>query len=252
MQATTVSQQGSGLLRIGQFFFKYRDLLFPLVFLPLALGTEPREFLGDPRADLVLQVLGVAAVAAGLGLRALVIGLAYIRRGGKNKKISAEELVQSGIFAHSRNPLYVGNLSIVAGLVLIHSGPWMYLVALPFFLFVYIAIVAAEERFLGEQFGAEYEAYCRRVPRFLPRLSGMAATLRGMSFNWTRVIRKDYGTIFSSICAVLLLFGWERITLEGFAAARPYVEALAIVWIPFFLAYMTARVLKKRGALGND
>jgi protein-S-isoprenylcysteine O-methyltransferase Ste14 len=249
VQATPAAAPRSGLIRTGRFFFKYRDLLFPLVFLPLALGTHPRALLGDPRVDLAL---GALVVFAGQGLRALVIGLAYIQRGGKNKQIYAKSLVQGGIFAHSRNPLYVGNLLIIAGLVLMHAGPWMLLAALPFFLFVYIAIVAAEECFLSGEFGAEYAEYCARVPRFLPRLEGLPATLRSMGFDWQRLIRKEYGTIFSSVSAVLLMVAWKYVSVRGFESSRELLRTLAIVWIPFVLAYLTARVLKKSGRLGKD
>jgi len=195
--------------------------------------------------------LGVLIVFSGQGLRALVIGLAYILRGGKNKEIYAQDLVQGGLFAHSRNPLYVGNLLIIAGLVLIHGGAWMYLAVLPFFLFVYIAIVAAEEKYLSGHFGPQYEDYMRRVPRFLPRMKGLLATVRSMSFDWRRLVRKEYGTLFSTFTAVLLLLAWKQIALHGLDASRDQVTVLAIVWIPFIFAYGAARVLKKRGALGH-
>jgi protein-S-isoprenylcysteine O-methyltransferase Ste14 len=248
MQATSDRARPSGLIRAGQFFFKFRDLLFPLVFLPLALCTPPKVLLGDPLVDLVL---GAAVVCAGQGLRALVIGLAYIRRGGKNRQIYAADLVQTGLFAHSRNPLYLGNLLIIAGLVLIHGGAWMYLVVLPFFVFVYVAIVAAEERYLAGHFGETYAEYCRRVPRFVPRLRGLRSTVRGMGFDWKRLVRKEYGTIFSSLTAVLLLVFWEYAYVHGFEASREVLQLLALVWIPCILAYLTARVLKKRGTLGT-
>jgi protein-S-isoprenylcysteine O-methyltransferase Ste14 len=251
MQATSATAPGSGLIRVGQFFFKYRDLLFPLVFLPLALGTRPGVFLGDPRADLALQALGVLVVLGGQGLRALVIGLAYIRRGGKNKEIYATDLVQGGLFAHSRNPLYVGNLLIIVGLVLMHGGAWMYLAVLPFFFFVYVSIVAAEEQYLSGHFGPEYDDYVRRVPRFLPRMRGLLATVRGMSFDWLRLVRKEYGTFFSTFTAMLLLLAWKHVSTHGFAASREVLTVLAVVWIPVILAYAAARILKKRGALGT-
>jgi protein-S-isoprenylcysteine O-methyltransferase Ste14 len=248
MQATSDTAPRSGLIRAGQFFFKYRDLLFPLVFLPLALFTPPDTLLGDPLVD---YALGVLVVLAGQGLRSLVIGLAYIRRGGKNKQIYADDLVQTGFFAHSRNPLYVGNLLIIVGLVLIHGGPWMYLVVLPFFVFVYIAIVAAEELYHSNHFGPAYAEYCRRVPRFLPRLKGLLTTIRGMDFDWKRLVRKEYGTIFSSVSAVLLLVFWEHVYEQGFEASKDLLRVLACVWIPVTLLYLVARVLKKRGTLGT-
>jgi len=239
------------LVRLGRFFFKFRDYLFPLVFLPIAIGTKPRVYPGDPRIDLAMDVLGVAIVCAGQGLRAVVIGLAYIQRGGRNKQIYASSLVQQGIFAHSRNPLYLGNLMIVVGLAIIHNGLLMYAVALPFFCLVYASIVAAEELYLREQFGAEYDEYCRRVPRFLLRLDGIRATLGSMTFDWKRLVRKEYGTFFSTSTAILGLLVWERIATAGFPAVRSEVQTIAVLWLMCVAAYVTARVLKKTGQLGR-
>lgn len=251
MEASTATAPRSGLIRVGQFFFKYRDLLFPLVFVPLALGTRPHKFLGDPRADVYLQVAGVLLVVGGQGLRSLVIGLAYIVRGGKNKEIYAKKLVQNGIFAHSRNPLYLGNLLIVTGLVLIHNGLWMYVIALPFYYFVYIAIVAAEEQYLLGHFGAEYADYCRRVPRFFLRLSGLGTTIRSMSFDWKRLIRKEYGTFVSSGTAVLALMAWELVCADGWKASADALRVFAYLWVPILLFWVVARVAKKTGALNS-
>lgn len=45
-------------------------------------------------------MLGVALALTGQLLRALVIGFAYVRRGGKDRQIYAESLQQEGLFAH--------------------------------------------------------------------------------------------------------------------------------------------------------
>jgi hypothetical protein len=127
----------------------------------------------------------------------------------------------------------------------------MYLVVLPFFVFVYIAIVAAEELYLSNHFGPAYAEYCRRVPRFLPRTRGLLTTIRGMDFDWKRLVRKEYGTIYSSISAVLLLVFWEHVHEQGFEASKDLLRVLAFVWIPVTLLYLVARVLKKRGTLGT-
>jgi hypothetical protein len=180
-----------------------------------------------------------------------VIGLAYIQRGGRDKQVYAEDLVQTGIFAHSRNPLYLGNLLIVVGLVLVHGGRWMYLVVLPFFLLVYVAIVAAEEEYLLGRFGARYADYCRRVPRFRLRLAGLPATVRSMRFEWRRLVRKEYGTLFSTVTAVLALIAWRRVAHQGFEAARPDLWPMLAAWGVALALYLTARVLKKRRVLAD-
>ncbi len=167
------------LVPAGKFFFKYRNFLFPVVFAPVALLVPPRVDPAHPAQDWITDAIGLAIVLGGQGLRALVIGLAYIHRGGKNKQVYASTLVKEGLFAHSRNPLYLGNLMIVFGLVVIHHHPLVYAVVLPFFLYAYFAIVAAEEAYLLDRFGAEYAEYCRTVPRFLLRLTAALLILSG-------------------------------------------------------------------------
>jgi protein-S-isoprenylcysteine O-methyltransferase Ste14 len=236
-------------VRFGNFLFSGRNLVFPLAFLAIAAASFPRAPFGSERADLVLDVIGLSVAAAGQTLRAVVIGLAYIRRGGKEKKIHADRLVQDGIFAHSRNPLYVGNMMVFLGLFLVLNSTWGYLVGVPFFYVAYLSITLAEEDFLRKQFGEEYVAYCRRVNRFLPSWKGMAATMRSMSFDWGRLIRKEYGSTFIWITAALGLLLWEVAARKGWGAVGSRAAVLATIWVMALAAYLLARYLKKTGRL---
>src|SRR6185436_5722926 len=99
------------MVRIGNFLFHYRNGLFPLVFVLLFLNQ--RKALPDQS---VAVILGFTIAIAGQVLRAITIGLAYIKRGGKDRQVYADDLVTDGMFSHCRNPLYVGNLLVVLGL----------------------------------------------------------------------------------------------------------------------------------------
>jgi protein-S-isoprenylcysteine O-methyltransferase Ste14 len=238
-----------GLVRIGAFFFKTRNVVFPLVYLPLILLTPPHRFLGREDAEWALDAAGLLVAFSGQLLRAVVIGLKYIHRGGKNKKVHADDLVTEGIFAHCRNPLYVGNMMILTGLFMVHNNPWVYLVGIPFFAIAYLAIVAAEEQYLERKFGAHYEEYCSRVPRFAMNLEGLKATLGSFEFDWRRVLRKDYGTIFSTATLAIVLLGGELLFGGGGVAARTAVIAGCAVEAVIGLFWLGARALKKSGAL---
>ena len=117
-----------------------------------------------------MDAAGALVALSGQAFRVLVIGLVYITRGGQNRQVWANALVDTGMFAHSRNPLYVANLLLFLGLALVHNGWAMYLIVLPFFVVAYVCIVAAEEAYLVERFGDAYAEYCRRVPRWMPSL----------------------------------------------------------------------------------
>ncbi len=245
-EATT---RRSLLVSIGHVLFHYRNALFPVTFLLLALASRPMLLGGDLRTDAILDVVGIAIALAGQGLRAAVIGLAYIRRGGKEGRIHADTLVTEGFFAHSRNPLYLGNMLVYLGLFLVLNSVLGYAVGVPFFLFAYICITRAEEDYLRSNFGATYEEYFRRVPRFLPKLEGLGATTRGMRFDWKRLLRKEYGSTFSWMTTMLALLYWERVRNQGVAASQGALGAVLVAWAVLFAGYLVVRYLKKSKAL---
>jgi protein-S-isoprenylcysteine O-methyltransferase Ste14 len=240
------------LVFFGNFFFKYRNIISPIVFCGLALISKPLIIAGNHRLDMYLDIIGFAIASAGQLLRICVIGFAYIKRGGKKKQVYAETLVQEGFFSHCRNPLYVGNVLTLLGLIIIHNGILMYAICLPFYLFLYWSITAAEENYLRKKFGQIYDDYTKRVPRFLISFRGLNNTLKGMRYDWKKVIRKEYGTTFSFLTTAMALLVWERITVYGFEAARGYLNFMIILWIPIGMAYLTAFVAKKTGILGRD
>ncbi|MBK8249175.1 MAG: isoprenylcysteine carboxylmethyltransferase family protein [Gemmatimonadetes bacterium] len=233
------------LVRYGNFLFKTRDAVFPVVLVGLLVMTPMGTMGGDvPRSRLV-DIAGVAIALAGQLLRVAVIGYRYIVRGGRNREVYAEGLVSTGFFALSRNPLYVGNILILAGLFVIWNSPWMYLFGAPFFLLGYRAIVAAEEAYLGRQYGSEFAAYCARVPRWWVRLGGLATATSGMTFNWRRVVLKEYGSAayWMAGSAVLLLLKDRRYALLTSTEPRPLVYWVAIGGV--VLGWGIARYLKK-------
>jgi phospholipid methyltransferase len=232
-------------LAIGRFVFRYRDWL-ALIAVPLTILTMPPIAFGDSElGDLGLDALGLAVTISGQALRAVVIGLAYIKRGGRKKEITADRLVCEGVFAHSRNPLYLGNFLIVTGLLIMWNSPWAYLVVLTILAVSLGSIVRAEEQFLQGRFGAEYAAYCARVPRFVPNFRGFRETLAQFDFDWRRLVRKEYGTTFAWITVALGVFVMEKASWRGFAAAMPRAEVAGALWLLTAALWATARWLKK-------
>lgn len=233
------------LVSLGNFLFRTRDGLFPVALVGLLVLTTPAIPAGNIRLARALDVAGVLVAVGGQALRVAVIGYRYIVRGGRNRQVYAEGLVTSGYFGLSRNPLYVGNLLILAGLFIIWNSPLMYAVGVPFFLLGYRAIVAAEEAYLGRQYGGEYAAYAQRVPRWWPRLGGVAQATAGMAFNWRRVVLKEYGSAAYWVAgaAILLMLKDRRYsTLEGLrTTAWPYLMTVGVVAV----LWAWSRFLKK-------
>jgi protein-S-isoprenylcysteine O-methyltransferase Ste14 len=238
--------------RIGNAIFRVRDALFPVVLLTVAFGTAPVLAGGSTATDHLVDTIGIAVSLLGQSLRVLVIGLVYITRGGQNRQVWANALVDTGMFAHSRNPLYLANLLLFLGLAIVHNGWAMYLIVVPFFVFAYVCIIAAEEYYLHGRFGETYADYCRRVPRWLPSLRGFAATLRSTEFDWMKVLRKEYGTPFAWTTGALILLVWEHAGTHGaLAIGRGELAAIIGIWIVLAIAYLVVRTLKLSGRLGT-
>jgi protein-S-isoprenylcysteine O-methyltransferase Ste14 len=227
------------MVALGNFLFRWRNTIFPWLFVLLLL-PGPR-LLANPWHALVLSVL-----ITGLGqtIRVLTIGLRYIKRGGRGGKVYANDLVTEGIYGHVRNPMYVGNVLICLGVAIASNSLIVTAAAVPLAAFAYAAIVAAEEKYLREKFGEAFEAYCRDVPAWVPHLRGLGDTLSGMTFNWRRVVLKEFGTPFgwiSAIGALTLLNLWRSGSFEANTALVDTIVAVMVIATALWALVLTLK-----------
>ena len=232
------------MIQIGNFFFKYRNLLFillyGLLFLPSPELFTENIFHADYRTWPL--VIGLFVTILGQAIRGATIGLAYIVRGGKDKKVYAEHLVSTGIFSHCRNPLYVGNILMLLGVGILANSLVYVAIIMPLFLFIYQAIVLAEEHFLRGKFGADFDAYCAKVNRWVPSLKGISATFSSMEFNWKRWVLKEYTTQFIWLAGIALLI-IRLYQIEDVMTNSAYAVILLAI------GYALVRYLKKSGKM---
>jgi protein-S-isoprenylcysteine O-methyltransferase Ste14 len=81
----------------------------------------------------------------------------------------ANRLATTGPYARIRHPQYVAFVMILLGFLL----QWPTLLTLlmfPVLVFMYGRLAVTEEREMRDRFGAEFDAYAARTPRFVPRL----------------------------------------------------------------------------------
>lgn len=219
------------IIKIGNFFFKYRNKAFPLIIAALFLILPPPTSIFDSEiAEQVKDVLACLISLSGLIIRGIVIGFAYIKRGGRNKQVYADTLVKEGMFSICRNPLYVGNMLIYTGVFLMHGALPVVILGTSIFYFIYICIIAAEEQYLRNKFGAEYDRYEAETNRWIINFGKFRAATNGMSFNFKKVIVKDYPTIFTTL---LILAFTER--YEGIAAGEIHSFAYDAGFVAFAL-----------------
>ncbi len=109
-----------------------------------------------------------ASLAVGLPVSVLGLALRAWAAGHLEKN---RELAQSGPYARVRNPLYLGTLTVAAGLAMASRRWELGALFAAVFGLVYLPVVELEEQHLRSLFPA-FAEYARRVPRLAPRLSG--------------------------------------------------------------------------------
>jgi protein-S-isoprenylcysteine O-methyltransferase Ste14 len=134
MVANTSNNSDSPMVKIGSFFFHIRNYLFPFFYLILFVPS-PRIF----NSFFTPLVLGLLILFSGLIIRQFTIGLVNINRAGKNRQVYADILHTDGLFAHSRNPLYLGNVLEILGLAILSNSLIFFSNYVPFFC-IYLSI----------------------------------------------------------------------------------------------------------------
>lgn len=113
------------------------------------------------------RVVGIGILGTGLGLDLSAIFTLLRHRTTFRPDRGTKRLVTSGPYALSRNPIYLGNTIALAGLALATDIVWL-LAVLPFVtLAVQKLAVEREEQHLATVFGGAWEAYQRRVRRWV-------------------------------------------------------------------------------------
>ena len=130
----------------------------------LPKGTRP-DLRGAGAAGWVLMAAGVA-----LYIACAFWGFAIRGNGTPLPLDPPKKLVVEGPYRVVRNPMYWSVLFVLLGEAAIFHSVALAELALAFFVGVNLFVLFFEEPSLRQKFGAEYEEYCRRVPRWLPRL----------------------------------------------------------------------------------
>jgi protein-S-isoprenylcysteine O-methyltransferase Ste14 len=112
-------------------------------------------------------VIGAGLITAGLAVFWWGMSTFARARTGILLERPASELVTRGPYRWSRNPQYVGFVACYLGLSAIANSLWPVIV-LPVALALLVPfVIRREERYLRSRFGDQYDAYCRRVKRWL-------------------------------------------------------------------------------------
>jgi protein-S-isoprenylcysteine O-methyltransferase Ste14 len=113
----------------------------------------------------------IAWIGVGLCFTGLLVLFISLVSFGKSFRVGIDvdkpdELVTTGIFAISRNPIYVGFALVLIGQFLVFPN-WVPLVYLVAGALLFHRQVLREEEFMRQHYGHEYTEYCRRVRRYV-------------------------------------------------------------------------------------
>lgn len=120
--------------------------------------TAPSPF---PIPALIVMAVGVLVIL----IAQFGMGKSW-RVGVPSSEGDIGKLVTGGIYRISRNPTYLGIMTLMIGASAAAPGPFSIGAAIVCF-FAFTAIIKAEEIYLRGRFGAAYEDYCRRVRRWI-------------------------------------------------------------------------------------
>ncbi len=142
-----------------------KEIDIPPLWLGLALAaTWALSALWSVR---LLAPIGKVLVILGLGLMGWAVVQMLLARTTFIPRRNPQALVTRGVFAISRNPIYLGDVAVLLGAALY----WGAVLALPlvavFVWWITQRYILDEEARLRAGFGTEFEAWCQRVPRWI-------------------------------------------------------------------------------------
>jgi protein-S-isoprenylcysteine O-methyltransferase Ste14 len=153
-------------------------IMFSAIILTAILCFSPYLYPKDIFIDDLCDFFGLLFILKGTYLRMAARG--YKKEFSKK----GQDLVMSGPYSLTRNPMYLGTFFIGAGFVLI-VWPWWFLAIFAFIFFTRFNVqMEKEETYLKKIFGEKYENYCRQVPRFFPSLKASLNIKMSKVFPW--------------------------------------------------------------------
>jgi protein-S-isoprenylcysteine O-methyltransferase Ste14 len=191
--------------RAAAFLFRHRGLVPVLPILYALIAADP----GGMSLGLGLGLMGV-----GEGVR--LWAAAHLGGTTRSSSVRAEKLVTRGPYAHTRHPLYWGNLALVVGFCLASGAgrPWFPALAGLGFVLLYGKHARREEAALGSAFPDSFDAYAARVPRFRWAFPGREAEPGGDPGppSWKQAFWVELGTLHAELWVLFLLWAsrWWR------------------------------------------
>lgn len=147
------------------------EVIFGIPFL-VAVALQLAAPLSLPHGRLTPAIIPGGAALIIVGATLVVLGRRELAQHGQptDPGRPTSRIVTTGVFAVSRNPLYLGGICILVGIALALDLPWVLVLLLPAFIACHYVLVAPEEKYLAAKFGEEYAMYAAAVRRWMGRV----------------------------------------------------------------------------------
>lgn len=241
------------MIRSGHTIFKWRSYIPLLFIVPLLLALREsahlEEVFGEVEEDLWVLASFLLSLT-GIAIRCFTVGFVPGGTSGRNTQSQrATHLNTTGMYSVVRNPLYLGNFIIILGVMMSMMVWWLVLIgALGFFLYME-RIIMAEEAFLEQTYGAEYNEWRAKTPVIIPNFRLWRAP--DMTFSWRTVLKREYNGLLGMATAFFVI----EVVKDLFVEKEPLDMWLRedIVWPVTYTAILilclTLRYLKKHTQL---
>lgn len=151
-------------------------------------------------------IIGIGLIVVGESIR--IYGVRFAGGATRTREVGAPSLCTSGPYSRCRNPLYLGNMIIYCGVVLMAGGQFLWpLLFIVFFFFMlqYSMIISLEEETLVKLFGNEYQLYRESVPKLFPRISPWLGNDKRVPLTIIQTLKTEKRTLQNIIIIIILI-----------------------------------------------
>jgi len=151
-------------------WWQISEVVFGIPFL-VALALQLAVPLSLPRGSLAPAIIPAGAALIVVGVALIVLARREFAQRGQptDPGRPTTQVVTTGVFSVSRNPIYLGAACFLAGVALAVNLPWALVLLLPSLVDCHYVLIAPEERYLVAKFGEEYRVYAATVHRWIGR-----------------------------------------------------------------------------------
>ena len=183
---------------------------------------------------------GLAVSFLGEFIRVLAVGFAYTGTSGRENYLRADDLNHTGIYSIVRNPLYIGNVLMFSGLLIVFANWWALLFFNIFLITQYYFIILSEENYLQQKYGDSFNDYCSFINRVIPKCKYYQKP--ALPFDGRKVFFKENDSVFNMLMVFVIILAFRE---KSIVNAVPHSTHLIIAAVALITVYIIIKVVKK-------